>query len=203
MAPRMYPEPTGGGAQYLRPRDAIAARKRREFRDTVHADRDRACAADDLETALACEDLLVRWGMDPGDRRTCGRCGWWADHAHHPDQWATVSGQAGHMRIRDIREALVVFDRAATETTWTLCPGDAWTETTYGDTTFTVFLADEPVCAAFIVDRVRAGEREYTPALNVWFDARATAIADAYHDSTPAAGQPASGPHAASPRPPR
>ncbi|WP_280264715.1 hypothetical protein [Nocardia wallacei] len=99
----------------------IAARKRRQSRDTVAADRDRTCAADDLETALACDNLLVRSGMDPGDRRTCGRCGWWADHAHYPDPdpstWATVGGQTGHMRARDIRDAVIVFDRAATATT--------------------------------------------------------------------------------------
>ncbi|WP_280269892.1 hypothetical protein [Nocardia wallacei] len=198
MAPRKYPEPTGGGARYMRPRDVIAARKRRERRDTITADRDRACTDDDLETALACDDLLVRYHwMNPDDRRTCGRCGWWADHAHHPhdphpDQWATVGGQVGHMRARDIRTALIAFDRAANATEWTPCPGGAWTEIDYAGTTFTLYLADHtegPSCGTvFLVDRTRHGQREWTPALWVWLDARALAIRDAYHRSPPATG---------------
>ncbi|MEG8179383.1 hypothetical protein GZH49_12680 [Nocardia terpenica] len=187
-----YPFIGPTGPRYLRPRDVIAARERQHTRDKVRADLDRACAADDIATALACEDALVRSGMDPADRRTSGRCGWWADHAHPArddwaDDWATVGGQSGHMRARDIRDALIVFDRAATATAWTPCPGGAWTEITRGDTTFTVVLVDEPVCAAFIVDRVRGERRDYTPALNVWLDTRAWAIAEAYHN-TPATG---------------
>ncbi|MFJ1460975.1 hypothetical protein [Nocardia sp. N2S4-5] len=198
MTSRMYPEPTGGGARYMRPRDVIAARKRRERRDTLATDRTYACAVDDLETALAYDDLLVRYyGMDPGDRRTCARCRWWADHAHHPgpDQWATVGGQDGHMCARDIRTALIAFDRAANATEWTPCPGGALTEVDYAGMTFTLYLADHtegPSCGAvFIVDRTRYGQREYVPALWVWLDARALAIRDAYHRSLPTPCEPA------------
>ncbi len=192
--PRMYPEPPGG-IRYRRARDARAARERAELRENL----EHACAADDLARALACEDLLAQHGLPARDRRTCARCRSWADHTHHPrprpGSWDTVLGQAGHMRAGQIRDALNVFDIAATATVWTPCPGGAFAEIDYAGTIFTVYLADhaeEPLCGAvFIVDRTRDGQREHTPALCVWLDERATAISDAYHNSPPAPKPPA------------
>ncbi|WP_280264716.1 hypothetical protein [Nocardia wallacei] len=42
------------------------------------------------------------------------------------------------------------------------------------------------------MDRTRHGQREHTPALWVWLDARAVAIRDANHRSTPAPPEPTS-----------